>query len=56
VTKELLFIYADIDGGGVKRYALFDDALEGYYWDYDNNGLKLLQLRFYEVPTTVPDP
>lgn len=53
VSKELLYIYADIDGTGVKRYPLFDDALEGYFWDYDNNGLKLVQLRFYEVPTNV---
>lgn len=22
-----------------------------YFWDYDNNGLKLAQFRFYEVPT-----
>jgi hypothetical protein len=53
VTRELLYIYADIDGGGVKRYPLFDEALEDYYWSYDNNGLKLLQLRFYEIETNV---
>ncbi|MGD2136624.1 MAG: hypothetical protein PVF08_00095 [Gammaproteobacteria bacterium] len=54
VSKELLYIYADLDGDGtVERYPLFDDALEGYYWDYDNNGLKLVQLRFYEIPTNV---
>jgi len=23
--------------------------LEEYFWDYDNNGLKLMQVRFYEV-------
>ncbi len=28
---------------------LFDRCLENYFWDYDNNGLKLLQLRFYPV-------
>ena len=55
VSRELLYIYADLDGDGtVERYNLFNDALEEYYWDYDNSGLKLLQLRFYEVPTTVP--
>jgi WD40 repeat protein len=28
---------------------IFDDCLEDYFWNYDNKGLKLLQLRFYEV-------
>lgn len=28
---------------------LFDPALYQYYWDYDNNGLRLVQLRFYPV-------
>lgn len=54
VSDELLSIYADITDDGIDnpvRYPLFDDALQGYYWDYDNSGLKLLQLRFYEVPT-----
>lgn len=62
VSKELLYVNVDsdldLDGDGTTdvtagRYPLFDDALEGYFWDYDNNGLKLLQLRFYEVPTNV---
>lgn len=52
VSKELLYIYVDL-GAGVKRYPLFDDALQDYFWDYDNNGLKLAQLRFYEMPTDV---
>ena len=34
---------------------LFDDRLQGYFWDYNNKGLKLVQLRFYECETTVPD-
>lgn len=54
VSKELLFIYYDLDGDGTaERYSLFDDALEDYFWQYDNNGLRIVQLRFYEVPTTV---
>ena len=53
VSKELLYIYADIDGGGIKRYPLFHEALQDYFWSYDNNGLKLVQLRFYEIPTDV---
>ena len=48
VSQQLLFIYADLDEDGVEEeYSLFDDALENYLWSYDNNGLKLLQLRFY---------
>ena len=33
------------------QIALFSDDTLGYLWDYDNNGLKLAQLRFYEIPT-----
>jgi hypothetical protein len=55
VSRELLYVYADVDGDGtVERYNLFNDALQDYYWQYDNTGLKLLQLRFYQVSTTVP--
>lgn len=64
VSKQLLYLYVyddlDLNGDGVVdvyagRYPLFDSTLEGYFWDYDqgNPGLKLLQLRFYEIPTTV---
>lgn len=54
VSQDLLYIYADLDGDGVtERYPLFDSRLEDYFWNYDNNGLKVLQLRFYMVPTTV---
>jgi hypothetical protein len=54
VSNELLFIYADLDGDGTdERYSLFDDRLQDYFWEYDNTGLKLLQLRFYEISTNV---
>ena len=54
VSRELLYVYVDTDGDGtLERYNLFNDALQDYYWQYDNSGLKLLQLRFYQVPTTV---
>lgn len=54
VSRQLLYVYADIDGdGNLDRYNLFSDSLEDYYWNYDNNGLKLMQLRFYEVSSNV---
>src|SRR3989441_2679854 len=30
---------------------LFDTCLQGFFWQYDNNGLRLLQVRFYPNPT-----
>ncbi len=49
VSRQLLYLYADLDDDGIsERYALFDDRLQDYFWSYDNAGLKLLQLRFYE--------
>jgi hypothetical protein len=65
VSAELLYIYAyvavGVDAGGnyiyeYMRVPLFSSLLQDYLWIYDNNGAKLVQLRFYEVPTTVPDP
>ena len=49
-TLELTTIYVDITDDGVYnpiRYYLFDNALWSYFWDYDNSGLKLLQIRIY---------
>jgi hypothetical protein len=55
VSKELLFIYADINADNIlERVSLFSDQLQDYFWSYDNQGLKLVQLRFDEIPTTVP--
>ena len=54
VSKQLLYVYADINADGTaERMSLFDDRLVDYYWQYDNQGLKLVQLRFYEIPTSV---
>ncbi|UJR78281.1 Hypothetical protein I5071_3080 [Sandaracinus amylolyticus] len=54
VSRELLFVFADLDGDGVvERIPLFDDRLEGFLWQIDNQGLRLAQLRFVEVPTDV---
>jgi hypothetical protein len=41
--------------GDTDRLPLFDDRLQEYLWDYDNRGLRIAQLRFYECSTTVPD-
>jgi hypothetical protein len=57
VSQQLLYTYADTDGDGkLERYPLFSDPLASYYWSYDNQGLKLAQLRFYEMSTTVAAP
>jgi hypothetical protein len=48
VTNQLLYVWADTDGDGdVDRTELFSDELDEYYWYYDNNNLKIAQLRFY---------
>ena len=67
VSKDLLFVdyctawAAGLDGilgtaddvcTSVSQVPLFGNNLLSYYWSYDNQGLKLAQLRFYEVPTT----
>jgi hypothetical protein len=32
---------------GTPKVSLFDPCLQDFLWQYDNNGLKLLQIRFY---------
>lgn len=55
VSRELLSLCLDLDGDGDcdTREFLFDRDLADYYWSYDSSGLKLAQLRFYEIPTNV---
>jgi hypothetical protein len=63
VTTELLTILfqvtVDTDGDGIAdatfyvRVPIFDDLLENEYWLYDNHGLRLLQVRFYDCSTNV---
>jgi hypothetical protein len=51
VTQQLTTLLLDTDGDtvGDTRVNLFDPALQDYFWDYDNNGLRLTQLRFYPL-------
>jgi hypothetical protein len=37
------------------RVPIFSDIIQGEYWDYDNQGLKLLQVRFYPIGTDVTE-
>jgi hypothetical protein len=61
VTAELLTIVFKVevllaDGTTIIEYVrvpIFDNILENEYWEYDNNNLKLLQVRFYPVGTDV---
>jgi hypothetical protein len=69
VSKDLLFVdyctawaagldsvlgTADDVCTSVSQVPLFGNDLLSYYWSYDNEGLKLAQLRFYELPTVTP--
>lgn len=61
VTNQLLFLDLTIDPAATPGLAsclgvtqtqsvtvsLFNSCFENYFWNYQNNGLKLLQLRFY---------
>ncbi|TMD59541.1 MAG: hypothetical protein E6I87_09265 [Chloroflexi bacterium] len=55
VSRQLLTVCLDTTGDGVcdVRQSLFADPTASYLWSYDNNGLKLAQLRFYELPSVV---
>lgn len=47
VSKDLLQVCVN---GSLQP--LFSNASYDYYWDYDNQGLRLAQLRFYPIETT----
>jgi hypothetical protein len=66
VSKDLLFVdycttwsagpdtqlgTADDVCTAVSQMPLFGTTTLSYYWSYDNEGLKLAQLRFYEIPS-----
>jgi hypothetical protein len=54
VSQELLYVYyCDTTTQKIVRVPLFSSPLYQFYWSYTNNNLKLAQLRFYQVSTTV---
>ena len=54
VTEELLFVSANFDlDPTIEHVQIFDPMFDSYYWQYDNQGLKLLQLRFYMGDYTI---
>ena len=64
VTAELLTIVFEVtyeytDGDVsveetiIVRVPVFSNLLEGYFWNYDNEGLKNLDVRFYDCSTDV---
>lgn len=56
VSKELLQVCADTNIDPtvttLNLVPLFSDLGTDYFWQYDNNGLKLAQMRFYPISTT----
>src|SRR5207253_7428801 len=48
VSRTLLQVCVN---GGLQP--LFSDDNLDYYWQYDNQGLRLAQLRFYQIETTL---
>ncbi len=58
VTKDLLYVDVCVEVDATTgactqtdQIPLFSDDTKSYLWQYDNAGLKLAQLRFYEIPT-----
>ena len=48
VTTQLTTITADVDGDGtLETVNIFDPSLLDYFWNFENRGLRLAQLRFY---------
>ena len=48
LTKELTTMtFIDPATGSPVTVSIFDSALQDYFWNYQNNGLRLAQLRFY---------
>ena len=52
-TNNLLFITQCVSGSTVTT-PIFSNSNYQYFWSYENSGLRLAQLRFYQVPSAVP--
>jgi hypothetical protein len=50
ITLDPVADAAAVTACGGTTVTLFDTCLQGFFWQYDNNGLKLLQIRFYPNP------
>ncbi|MFC1649163.1 hypothetical protein ACFL2C_00425 [Patescibacteria group bacterium] len=47
-SRELLNAYVDTDiDGKTEKHNVFSSAFQDYFWNYDSDGLKQMQLRFY---------
>jgi hypothetical protein len=57
VSRTLLTLWVDTNEDGIPdtRVGLFDEEAYEYFWDYDNHGLKLAQLRFYPITEDLGD-
>jgi hypothetical protein len=59
VSKELLTVCLDLDLDPLdptpcdQRSFLFDDSDVEYLWNYDNNGLRVAQVYFLEIPQAI---
>lgn len=53
VSSCLLFLTSPSTGA---QTPIFSQNYQNYFWQYENDGLRLLQLRFYQVPSAVPSP
>lgn len=53
VTRQLLNVCVDLDLDGIcennELVPLFTLPYQSFFWDYDNNGIKNAQLRFYPI-------
>lgn len=57
VSKEMLTVCYDKDSDGdYEREPIFADENADYFWTYENNGLRLAQLRFYPAPADISGP
>src|SRR3989441_8598484 len=50
ITLDPVADAAAVTACGGTTLSLFDTCLQGFFWQYDHNGLRLLQVRFYPKP------